>query len=66
LELAKWLKEKGTGIVRKMNRARWEIAYFEKFGKDELYSIKLLKNKECGSTLTIYQGKKKKIKGYNS
>ncbi len=43
-----------------MNRARWEIADFEKVGKDELYSTKLLKNKECGSTLTIYQGKKKK------
>jgi hypothetical protein len=60
LELAKRLKEKGTTIVGTMNRARREIPDVAKVGKDELYSTKLLKNEESGSTLTIYQGKKKK------
>ncbi len=53
MELAKRLKEKGTGIVETMNRARWDIPDVAKVGKDELYSTKLLKNKECGSTLNL-------------
>lgn len=60
LELAKKLKDKRTSLVGTMNKARREIPDCIKSGKEELYSTKLLKNEESGSTLTVYQCKKKK------
>ena len=58
LQLSKKLQHRKTSIVGTMNRIRKEIPPEIKRSKESLYSSKILRH--GNSTLTVYQGKRKK------
>ena len=59
VNLAKQLKKKGTSIIGTMNKIRREMPATVRTMKDNLYSTKLYKSGDM--TLTVYQGKRKKM-----
>ncbi|XP_073532535.1 uncharacterized protein [Phyllobates terribilis] len=60
VKLAKQLKSKGTTIVGTLNKIRREVPKEIKSMKEELYNTKVFRN-EDNFTLTVYQGKPKKM-----
>lgn len=60
IHLAKELQQKGTSLVGTVSKARREIPKSMKDSREELYKSKILKHRETGATLTVYQGKRKK------